>query len=71
MISDGRVNLVFRVNDLAVNSIIEVEARNTDFYKFSISTLLDKGPSLIKGNFLIGFVYERQVRLDNNRITFE
>ena len=38
MISEGRVNLVFRVNDLAVNSIIDVEARTMDFYRFSIST---------------------------------
>ena len=38
MISEGRVNLVFRVNDLAVNSIIGVEARTMDFYRFSIST---------------------------------
>ena len=38
MISEGRVNLVFRVNDLAVNSIIDVEVRTTDFYRCSIST---------------------------------
>ena len=38
MIIEGRVNLVFRVNDLAVNSIIDVEGRTTDFYQFSIST---------------------------------
>ena len=29
MISEGKVNMVFRVNDLA---------RTTDFYRFSIST---------------------------------
>ena len=43
MISEGRVNLFFRVNDLAVNSIIDVEARTTNLILFSISTGIDKG----------------------------
>ena len=43
MISEGRVNLFFRVNGLAVNSIIDVEARTTNFILFSIRTRLDKG----------------------------
>ena len=67
MISDERASLDFRVNDMAVNFIIDVETITTDFYRFSISTRLVKGQSLIKENFLVGFVYGRQVRLDNNR----
>ena len=43
MISEVRVNLFFRVNDLVVNSIIDVEARTTNLILFSISTRLDKG----------------------------
>ena len=31
MISEGRVNLVFRVINLAVNSIIDLEARTIKF----------------------------------------
>ena len=32
MVSEGMVNLVFRVNDVAVNSIIDIEARTMYFY---------------------------------------